>query len=132
MQRRVIVKTVGKGLDVGASCGRQLAVVTVVQVVPNTQPLDQKIDRRRITAINGGVGSAVKGDGVVDDRPVVFALGEGKAKGGVDVAFANDMWHPHMIALDHHIVALTERQIIGRNKSLHTTRQADTDTDKNP
>ncbi len=68
----------------------------------------------------------------MDDRPVVFTLSVSKAEGGVDVTLAYDMGHPHMIALDHHIVALTERQIVGRNEGLRTTRQANTDTDKNP
>ena len=93
-----------------------------INMLPDTQPFNQKVSDRRIWALGLGRCAAVEVDGVIDQLPVVLGLGIGKAKGGIHIALTNHMGHAANITFDHHIVFVAETLIVGSWEFLGTAR----------
>ena len=91
-----------------------------IYVIPDTQPLDQKVSDRRIRPLGLGCGAAIEIDGVVNQLPVVLSLSIGKAKSGIYIAFANNMGHAADIPLNYYIVFVAEILIVGGGEFFRT------------
>ena len=59
-----------------------------INVIPDAEPLDQKVSDRRVWTFGFGSGASIEVDSVIDQLPIVLGLGIGETKGGIYIAIA--------------------------------------------
>ena len=108
VQGRVVVDSVYKRIDPSVSFWLKSRIVVCINSFPNFQPLNQKIDSSSVLTIYCCISTAIKGDSVMNNLPIIFGLCIGKTKSCIHIAFTNNMRHSKMVTLNHHLVFVTK------------------------